>query len=746
MNTPSRPAQPFPDLLTPKGFPDSLAHPDYDPLGLMPPDPLPPHPRLFVTPALLETARRHVQRVAWAQRSLERLQNALGHAPDSPPPLPAPQPNPDLNTRWMEWAFRAALAHHLTGRRLYRQKSLALFRRIAEAYPRWPARKDVRATRYGLAESRFLLTAAWTFDLLAADGLRHTDEVAFRTTLGAMIQTASANPHHTCGNHNAWHLAARLAAAAAIIDRRQIHHAIYGAPDPVGWRYGLLHQWRHDFLPDGPHWEGSLGYHFYTLMAMTEVFVLLDHLGAPVWHKSFLAQQQNDGQDHPRAYGPPNGMRTIKDFYNIPFFWMHPNGDLPLFHDSGLAHLRGAYVWGILYNKAWEVWADPKYAWLLNRMEKEIPPARREFPDLPMPLQSAMGDADFARLHNADIPPGSFRLPRRAMTLSLTGRYTPFSSLFPQTGAAILRSSPSPTRALSVALFWGPHWAGHMNPAALNIELWAHGHRLSAPPGNTTYDDSLHLAWNRTTVAHNTLVVDERPMFPYDIEHPSPWEEDTWRDRRSDGQLEGFQTDRLFSAIRVSNLSVYPGVRLDRTLLLTEHFILDLYRAAAQEPHLLDWVHHLYGTVTWPEAVPGTLSNAPGYRLLRNVRRWPRRMSDRLFPLSWSTPSGIAHLILWISRPATLLAADDPTPARVKPFMGALETPPPSTALLLRTRGRSALFIALWTFENPPSRLRVRQGTALSDVVLEIVGCQQRHRWRFPARLNASPTLIAIAF
>lgn len=92
------------------------------------------------------------------------------------------------------------------------------------------------------------------------------------------------------------------------------------------------------------------------------------------------------------------------------------------------------------------------------------------------------------------------------------------------------------------------------------------------------------------------------------------------------------------------------------------------------------------------------------------------------------------------------------TPSRpAQPFPDLLTTKgfPDSLAhpaFLLRTRGRSALFIALWTFENPPSRLRVRQGTALSDVVLEIVGCQQRHRWRFPARLNASPTLIAIAF
>ncbi len=747
MSSSSLVSTPYPDLLTPRGFPELLSRPDYDPFALMPSDPLPQPPRVFLTPTLLESARRNIRRVSWLRHALDRLLDSLNQLP-AHPALPTPHPDPALNTRLMGLAFRSALALHLTGRLSFRRNALALFRLFADAYPHWPTHRDRRATGNGLAESRFLLTAAWTFDLLAADGLRPSDEAKFHNLLRQMIQTASSNPHRTCSNHNAWHLAARLAAGSALGDRKQIHHALYGTPDPVGWRYGLLHQWRHDFLPDGVHWEGSLGYHFYTLMAMTEAFCTLAHLGCPVWNKPLPAQQKNDGADKPRAYGPPLVTRTVKDFYDTPFFWTHPNGDLPLFHDSGLAHLRGVHVWGILYNKAWEAWSDPKYSWLLHRMEKEYPPERREFPHLPMPLQTSLGDADFARLRDAEYPPGTFRLPRRSLRLSFEGLSTNGSSLFPHTGAAILRSSTSPSHALSAAFHWGPHWAGHMNPAALNVELWAHGRRISAGSSPAGYDDPLHLNWNRTTVAHNTVVVNERSMFPYDSENPSsPWEDDTWRDRNSDGRLEGFQTEPEFKAIRASNVNVYPGVRLDRTLLVTASYILDIFRVCSDIIHSLDWVHHVYGMLAHPgETLPIALPDVRGYRLLRNARRLTGPLSKKTYPASWQIPpGGIVHLTLWTSHSAVLIYADDPTPDQPKPFLGALDPLPPSTAILARTRGRSVLFVALWSVSDRPMMFHIRKGTPSTDVEVEVPLSRSHHLWTFPAAPRSTPSAIVLS-
>jgi len=73
-------------------------------------------------------------------------------------------------------------------------------------------------------------------------------------------------------------------------------------------------------------------------------------------------------------------------------------------------------------------------------------------------------------------------------------------------------------------------------------------------------------------------------MFPYDFETASIWEADNWRERPSDGVLELFQPERAFKAVRASNTAVYPGVRLDRTVVVTPRYVLDVFRVSPSAP------------------------------------------------------------------------------------------------------------------------------------------------------------------
>ena len=81
------------------------------------------------------------------------------------------------------------------------------------------------------------------------------------------------------------------------------------------------------------------------------------------------------------------------------------------------------------------------------------------------------------------------------------------SVLLPQAGFAILRAGTS--GPLYLAFDFGPHagWHGHYDK--LGYVTAGLGGMLGTDPGAHGYMLPLHDAWDRTTVAHNTVVVDE---------------------------------------------------------------------------------------------------------------------------------------------------------------------------------------------------------------------------------------------
>ena len=96
--------------------------------------------------------------------------------------------------------------------------------------------------------------------------------------------TIDAQPHRACGNHNTWGIFGCLSAGVGLGDPQRIHDALYGHESDGHWRYGLIHQLRHDILPDGLHWERAPGYHFYTLMGFVEIAWLCANIGVDILH------------------------------------------------------------------------------------------------------------------------------------------------------------------------------------------------------------------------------------------------------------------------------------------------------------------------------------------------------------------------------------------------------------------------------------------------------------------------------
>ena len=693
---------------------DRLQEVSFDPFGLMPGE-LPPHPRVWATSADLARTRRLVKARKWARVALERLLSSAEELSDLPEALPVPADH-GLNAKIIRHAEHNVLAHLLTGQRRRLDAALAAFRLIAHAYPGWDITPGLgRAYAQSLSETKMTCQLGRTYDLLAAAGLEESDDVLFRALLAETRPTIDAQPHYACGNHNTWGIAATLSVAAALGDRQGIHDALYGFDSAGNWRYGLVHQLRHDLLADGLHWERAPGYHFYTLMGLVELARMLANIGVDIWHAELPVQMESDGRDLHRAYGPAGKTKCLKSVFDAPFYQMFANGDLPLLHDSGLANLRGAWIWGPLYEFAYEVYGDPKYAWLLRRIEKEY--TEREHPGLPMSLHASRGVEDFVRLTRVSFPKARFSHAEDAR-IAVTGRHEHGCSLFPTHGSALLRSDPADGQAPAVWMFWGPHSAGHQAPAALHIDVHALGRRVTDAPRSTGYGDPMHLSWLRTTVAHNTVTVDGSPMFPYDQGSDSIWEADNWRERPSDGMLELFQPRGPVKALRASNESVYPGVRLDRTVVLTRGFVLDVFRVLSRAEHQYDWAMHCLGSLAVPpHAAEAGLEGGRGYGHFADPRRLPGQPGP--VHLEWDCGGSPTFARIVVPQDGEVIAAEDPEPPDQKE-LGELEEVVPRSTVLVRARGDNVLFTSLWQFGAAGADLRVIQGEPDGDVVLDV--------------------------
>jgi len=712
----------YPDPITPRSYPDLLARVDYDPFHVMPGE-FPPAPRVFTTADRIQRAR---QRVA-AGSAVDKYcfeQLILSCKLDEPlPALPETSGPPDWGgplVPWLDLAFRNALAWSLTDDERHRERALQAMRLAAHAVsqvPQWTGHEHHEAE-----------SAARAYDLLAAQGLEPDDDNAFRGMLWTFLEALDHGDHRHCNNHNSMHMVARLAIGAALGHRQTIHDTLYGHPRPgLQWRYGLIHTLRHDFLADGMQWEGAPGYHMLVLMMVGECFTIMEHLGVDLWQREWPSLMQDDGHDEHRGWGP-KGNKSLTAAFDALIYQAFSNGDYSLLHDQVLGNLRGAWVWWRLFNKAYEVYGDPRYAWVLKHINRGVTATAGE---VPVWFEGGHGSTEFVRLAGRDFPAGEHPLAKDRQ-FSLTGTHAAGCSLFPMHGSAILRNDPVDEQALGAYLYWGPHWAGHRSPAALHMEIHALGRRATTAPHLFAggYDDPRHLTWHRATIAYNTVTVDEQPMFPYDFDTDSLWECDRWRDTISDGTLESFQPGADFKAVRASNDNVYTGVRLDRTVILTGGYLLDVYRVTADEPRLLDWAMHCHGAFKL-EGEPVDLGQHRGYRHLTGARQLPQESGWATVP--FTLDGTLSRCAIWLDADARLIFADDPAVDSRAPI-GELNPPEPRSSLIVRSRAASALFVSVWSFGDDAAEGGAVRGKADGDVTVEVCYQGQTQRWVLPLK------------
>ncbi len=159
--------------------------------------------------------------------------------------------------------------------------------------------------------------------------------------------------------------------------------------------------------------------------------------------------------------------------------------------------------------------------------------------------------------------------------------------------------------AINVLFDYG-YTGGHAHPDKLNIALYANG-QVQAPDGILLYTVPEAFTYNGQPVGHNTVVVDELAQHPSDAQ-----------------SLTFLGVTGCVQIADAVDSEAYTGVHLRRTVILTESYLVDFFRAAGDRPHRYDWVYHNLGGMSTELSLHphrGSLGMANGYNHVVDVSK-----------------------------------------------------------------------------------------------------------------------------
>lgn len=176
-------------------------------------------------------------------------------------------------------------------------------------------------------------------------------------------------------------------------------------------------------------------------------------------------------------------------------------------------------------------------------------------------------------------------------------------------GFAILQRG-SDEQATWLCLKYGPHGGAHGHPDKNNFVLYSRGQVIATDSGTHAYGSPLHAGWDKTTLAHNTLVVDQSSQKP------------------AKGKCLAFGSEHGVDYVMADAGPIYDGLKFVRTgVLLNENLLVFVDQIHADAPHTLDIAYHQLGE--WDALPKGDTWTPPdlgGYKFLKNATT--RRNAD----------------------------------------------------------------------------------------------------------------------
>ncbi len=348
------------------------------------------------------------------------------------------------------------MAYAITEDARYAAKAREILLAYADAYLKYPMHNKRGEDAGGachvaaqpLTEATWLIPMVQGFDCVF-DALGEADRTAIAD--GLLLPAAELVRSYARSIHNipCWENAAYGMVGISLGNDDLAAQAINGD-------FGFRNQIAQGIDDDGVWYEGSWGYHYYTMSALAPLAVAAEHVGIDLYSERYLSM------------------------FTAPVRMMGPTGTLPAFNDSSRTRAVGSGR-ARLYENACSHWQSDELAVVLatgNRSGYE------------------------ALLYGPDEAP--------------TGATLLTSTIFPAAGVAVLRADADerPAGLLDgvpaswLALDYGPHGSGHGHPDKLGFEACVAGKLFATDAGSVRYGNPAHGGWYKQTLSHNTVVVD----------------------------------------------------------------------------------------------------------------------------------------------------------------------------------------------------------------------------------------------
>ncbi len=385
--------------------------------------------------------------------------------------------------------------------------------------------------------------------------------------------------------------------------------------DAIEGKSGFRFQMKNSVLKDGFWYEGSPSYHFYSLDALRWTALGAQRAGTDLVHGD-----------------------AFRAMFLAPTRYLFPDFSYPAVNDSDCFPISD---FSGLYEIAYAWYVDPVYAMAAAKGKRNS-------------IEALFWGADA-------LPSGKSE-----------SLWEPVSDS-PGVGGAILTQGEPP---LSCHIHYGPHGGYHGHPDKLALIVFARGEVIAPDPSRVAYASPLQEGWYKTTLAHNTLVVDRKNQKPAEAR-----------------SVRFFAADRL-SAVQAECPGAYPGVDLIRTTAVTPGYLLDLFIAKSDSPRVYDLPFHFDGELkNAPETAPcAPLGDQDGYQYLEEI-------SSASSGSSWSAEFQQSNK----SRFRFSLLGNPPSTVYLA--SGLTGNPPRRIPLVLASQtGTTAQFLSLIEpFENAPS-------------------------------------------
>jgi hypothetical protein len=170
---------------------------------------------------------------------------------------------------------------------------------------------------------------------------------------------------------------------------------------------------------------------------------------------------------------------------------------------------------------------------------------------------------------------------------------------FPFTGVSVLCANDK-----TVVLKYGPHGGSHGHPDKLSISIHNGKKEIVSDLGTPAYGVPDYKRWYRRTLSHSTVLVDGKDQ------------------QFTTGKLNYFNLNKNGGDVEACCDSAYSNVRMNRSLLLKENKLTDIFTAESTDEHVYDYVLILTEKPQFKEKLNSAkLAGTEAYECVENVQK-----------------------------------------------------------------------------------------------------------------------------